>query len=376
MLGAEVQVSTRIIVGDCLSALAALDSKSVQCCVTSPPYWGLRDYGVVGQIGLEPTLGEYIARLVAVFDCVRHVLRDDGVLWLNMGDSYAAQRGGRPMPAEALAGGQGGFGAQDAHRGRAQEYQPHRNVRAMGLKHKDLIGQPWRLAFALQDAGWWLRSDVIWDKPNPMPESVTDRPTKSHEYVFLLAKSERYYYDAAAIAEPAATMPGTPDANGSTVSGGGHGCHHYGDAIPERERRTNKQAESAAASSASTERRMSGFNERWDAAEQNGTAPLKRNARTVWRIATRPFAEAHFATFPPELPRRCIAAGSRVGDLVLDPFAGAGTTLLVADQMQRDAIGIELNPEYAAIARRRIVADAPLFAPTDFTTPSAKESER
>lgn len=194
-----------ILIGDCLTLLQTMPDKSVHCCVTSPPYWGQRDYGSDLQIGQEPTPAAFVASLVAVFAEVRRVLRDDGTLWLNLGDSYAANRGGTSMPAETLAGGVSGRGAIDAKRGRESGYTPHRDPAAHGLKHKDLIGIPWRVAFALQDAGWYLRQDIIWHKPAPMPESVRDRCTKAHEYLFLLAKSERYHFDAAAIAEPADT---------------------------------------------------------------------------------------------------------------------------------------------------------------------------
>lgn len=194
-----------ILIGDCLTLLRNMPDQSVHCCVTSPPYWGQRDYGNELQIGQEPTPDAFVASLVGVFAEVRRVLRDDGTLWLNLGDSYAANRGGTSMPAETLAGGVSGRGAIDAKRGRESGYTPHRDPAAHGLKHKDLIGIPWRVAFALQAAGWYLRQDIIWHKPAPMPESVRDRCTKAHEYLFLLAKSERYYYDAAAIAEPADT---------------------------------------------------------------------------------------------------------------------------------------------------------------------------
>lgn len=218
-------MSIRIIEGDALTRLRQIPDASVRCCVTSPPYWGLRDYGVPGQLGLERSPSEYVRTMAGVFREVRRILADDGTLWLNIGDCYAAQRGGTKMPAETLAGGQGGFGDRNAHCGRAQDAkQPHRDAGAFGLKHKDLVGIPWRVAFALQDDGWWLRSDIIWAKPNPMPESIKDRPTKSHEYLFLLAKSARYYYDADAIAEPATSAYDPDDAkapDGWATHGGG-----------------------------------------------------------------------------------------------------------------------------------------------------------
>ena len=452
----------RVLTGDCRNVLKTLPDASVQCCVTSPPYFGLRDYGIAEQIGLEPTPAEYVEQLVDVFREVRRVLRNDGTLWLNLGDSYAAQRGGTTPPAETLAGGINGIGDADSKRGRKEGFNPTRNASGIGLKHKDLIGIPWRVAFALQqpyytgkvtderdrvwlaamldaegsicgteyltgdrtktnlyisitntsvpiidkcerlfpqdvkhvyektgpssricyrwdvermetkalfireiypylvakrkqailgytfiemqrglvskkkgylpeqheqrsllmaalsklnagenvdlpdwvieppslfEPGYYLRQDIIWSKPNPMPESVTDRCTKAHEYVFLLSKSASYFCDMAAIAERVA-----------------------GDLI--------------------------------------GT----RNKRSVWTIATQPFRDAHFATMAPELALNCIKAGCPLGGVVLDPFAGAGTTGLVADQLGRDAVLIELNPDYIALAQNRIRNDSPMFA--------------
>ena len=452
-----------ILNGDCRDVLRTLPDASVQCCVTSPPYFNLRDYGVAGQIGLEPTPDDFVAEMVAVFRDVRRVLRDDGVLFLNLGDSYfgsnqtggtkslegSAKRAGRMfskpvgaqraiacdtsgtkpegfqasgclcgslcdacraayrlgishngnllaptpapsigvsthehmvlppghlptlgltgrgdhseaaildpeqasrlagepprdapvsmthgssrrpqaepprsgqpsgclscgrslpdcVPASARMGGctcgtsAPGSASDSLGKGASGLAYPHLTTKA--LKPKDLIGIPWRVAFALQADGWYLRSDIIWHKPNPMPESVTDRPTSAHEHVFLFSKSERYHYDAEAIKEPAV------------------------------------------------------------AAEAEGGPALKRNARNVWTIATRPFPEAHFATFPPELAERCILAGCPAGGTVLDPFGGAGTTGLVADRLQRHAVLIELNPEYAAMAERRIAREGGLFA--------------
>ena len=360
-------MTVRILQGDCRDVLKTLPDESVHCVVTSPPYWGLRDYGVDGQIGMEDTPEAFVGALVQVFHEVRRVLRDDGTLWLNMGDSYATGRGGTAMPAETLAGGIGGKGDDAAHRGRLAQvpngknpnapiatYQPHRNAGAIGLKHKDLVGVPWRLAFALQADGWYLRQDIIWSKPNPMPESVRDRCTKAHEYLFMLAKSERYYYDQDAIKEPAIMALATPDANGSTINGGAYGRHVLAEAIPEKQRRTDKQRGHS--------RRHAGFNDRWDAMEKSEQCGGMRNKRSVWEVATKPYAEAHFATFPPDLIEPCIQAGCPEGGTVLDPFGGAGTTGLVADRHKRNAILIELNPEYAEMARKRIYNDAPLFA--------------
>jgi DNA modification methylase len=298
--------------GDCLDVLRRMRSGTVHCCVTSPPYFGLRDYGVAGQIGLERTPEAYVARLVEVFREVRRVLRDDGTLWLNLGDSYASS---------GVIGGQGRTGIfanskLDNKKGRAP---------SGGLASKQLLGIPWRVAFALQADGWYLRSDIIWHKPNPMPESVRDRPTKGHEYLFLLAKSERYYYDAGAIRERQSETTLNRFRSGQARKG-----------------RTRKII---------TDPRVA-----------NMGTPLAimpdrcRNRRTVWTVSTKPYPEAHFATFPPALIEPCILAGSPVGGIVLDPFSGAGTTGLVAAQHGRSYRGIELNPEYIEMSRRRIKA--------------------
>lgn len=311
-----------IICADVIEGLAQIPDESVHCVVTSPPYWGLRDYGVAGQIGLEPTPDAFVARMVEVFREVRRVLRKDGTLWLNLGDSYCN--------TDKWGGGGSNTGKQTVS---ANGEVPSWAVRARkshvdGVKPKDLMGMPWRVAFALQADGWWLRSDIIWSKPNPMPESVTDRPSKAHEYVFMLTKAERYYYDAEAIKEDGA------------ASSGARYAYSFGG---EKAARLTREE----ANGPGTRTRPIGYR------EYDGT----RNKRSVWTIATAPFPEAHFATFPPELPEICIKAGCPVGGTVLDPFAGAGTTLLVADRLQRNAIGIELNPEYVAIAERRLSND-------------------
>lgn len=263
LLGGE----SSIIVGDSRLVLPMLPDGLFQCCITSPPYWSLRDYGIAGQIGLEESVRDYISSLVQMFEEVRRVLRDDGILWLNIGDSYTS--GGRTWRAP-----------DKKNPGRAMDVRP---PTPDGLKPKDLIGVPWRLAFALQEAGWYLRADTIWHKPNCQPESVKDRPTRSHEYVFLLSKSERYYYNQ-------------------------------------------------------------------DAAR----GPNGRNRRTVWDINTQACKEAHFATFPSALVEPCLALGSSPSDIVLDPFIGSGTTGVVARRMARRFVGIELNPDYVQIAKRRL----------------------
>jgi DNA modification methylase len=391
----------RIIQGDCLEGLRTLPDASVHCCVTSPPYWGLRNYGHDGQIGLESTPEEYVTRMVEVFREVRRVLRDDGTLWLNLGDSYAAGGTGRrdtageyaDRRAEAFGSGRGnGNGPKDY----AQRLVPD------GLKPKDLVGIPWRVAFALQADGWWLRQDIIWHKPNPMPESVRDRCTKAHEYVFLLTKSARYFYDADAVSEASIGTSARPRFGGSK----------YGD-------------------SSDPKHSTKSGNEYQDSGS--------RNRRSVWTITTKPYKGAHFAVMPPDLVEPCIKAGcpeqccsmcgtpfspvverqqgdteaamrpkktggmaSKTSTLslsgngsaewakrggrtsvvgwaaacncdaadttsgtVLDPFAGSGTTLAVAAELGRSGIGCELNPEYIELANQRIAkakSKTPLFA--------------
>lgn len=338
-------MSVRILVGDCLDRLAELPTESVHCCVTSPPYYGLRDYGVAGQIGLEATPAEYIETLVTVFREVRRVLRSDGTLWLNIGDSYAGSWGNqgrkeergtqRPINGPML---QRFNGYPERPAWRSGEYVGEggkapagvRNRDGLGLvagcKPKDLIGIPWMLAFALRADGWWLRRDIIWAKPNPMPESVTDRCTTAHEYVFMLAKSERYFYDAEAIKEE--------------VTGNAHARGHGNN--PKRAAGLENNSRS---------------NETFLANELVSF----RNKRSVWTITSHAFPEAHFATHPPALVEPCILAGCPKGGTVLDPFIGAGTAALVADRLCRNVIGIELNPSYAAMTERRLQADAGMF---------------
>jgi DNA modification methylase len=324
-------LTIRLLCGDALEQLRLLPDESIQCCITSPPYWGLRDYGIVGQVGLERTPEEYVAKLVEVFREVRRVLRADGTLWLNLGDCYhSGDRGGYRNDSHRW---ENSHMQNMAHGTHMEAVSPNRLPQA-GLKDKDLVGIPWRVAFALQADGWWLRSDIIWHKPNPMPESVTDRPTKAHEYLFLLSKQPSYYYDAAAIAEPAV---------GEWNS-----------------------AKSSFASTTGTDAALIG-NPRYKTRKSPNTNHPDvnrndRNRRTVWTIPTQPFPEAHFATFPEALVEPCIAAGSRVGDSILDPFCGSGTVGVVALRAGRDFIGIELNPEYIEMARRRIEGTAPLFA--------------
>ena len=310
-----------ILEGDALLRLRGLAAESVQCCVTSPPYWGMRDYGVECQLGLERTPQEYIEKMVSVFREVRRVLRSDGTLWLNMGDSYAAGGNGGHHKNETFHG----------HNDRDGDMTGRRKIAPAGLKPKDLVMMPARLALALQSDGWYLRQDIIWSKPNPMPESVRDRCTKAHEYLFLLSRSERYFYSFDAMQEQ--------------VTGG---AHARGNGVnpkagkwktPDGMRPRQNESFSAA------------VNELVDS----------RNRRSVWTIPTEACPEAHFATFPTALVEPCILAGSREGDMVLDPFSGSGTTGLVALRYGRRYLGIELNPGYVEMSRRRILADNPLF---------------
>lgn len=333
-------MTVTILDGDAVARLRTLPDRSFQACVTSPPYYGLRDYGVAGQIGLEDTPDDYVARMVEVFREVRRVLRDDATPWLNIGDSYAGQRGG-PTP--------GGF-SNTASRQRDRARVPRPSHLVSGLKPKDLLGIPWMLAFALRADGWYLRKDIIWHKPNPMPESVRDRPTSAHEHVFLLSKRESYFYDAAAIREEQIYV----GLKGQDESGFKNPAGYAG-----------KHAAGYRSSEPRKKRGVPPHHAQYASSDQSGLDAVGRgegrNARDVWTIATRPFSGAHFATMPPELAERCIKAGSRKGDAILDPFGGAGTTGLAADRLQRHATLIELNPAYAQLARNRITGDAPLL---------------
>ena len=348
----------KFITGNCLEILKTISDNSVQCCVTSPPYFGLRDYGTAkweggdaeckhyvsgdgehgsthagekqqsnhgsmrvakktcpkcgairidDQIGLEESPEIYIAKLVDVFREVWRALKDDGSLWLNLGDSYAGSN---------MTGGNNGINKSGGDKGFKMQRQFKKGNNTYGFKPKDLIGIPWMVAFALRTNGWYLRSDIIWAKTNPMPESIKDRPTKSHEYIFLLAKSNKYFYDYQAVLEPATGYDGRKD---TKYKGG------------------NKDM-------------AGGAHERW---QYKDGQPL-RNQRDVWTINTKPYKEAHFATFPEEIPTRCIKAGSKIGDIVLDPFNGAGTTGLVCAKLGRKYIGIDINENYIELSRKRI----------------------
>jgi len=319
-------VSYRIVQGDALDVLREMPDDSAHCCVTSPPYWGLRDYGADGQLGLESTPEEYVAKIVEVFGEVRRVLRDDGTLWLNLGDSYA----NTGNPGQDFSASSVGYG------GKGRGHLGGQPVKLMppGLKPKDMVGIPWRVAFALQSDGWYLRSDIIWHKPNPMPESVTDRPTKAHEYIFLLSKAKRYFYDGDAIRED--WTSGRDDMRKHGVRTGA--AYIQQGSVMDNSDKGERLAE----------RNQHDY--------QGG-----RNKRSVWTVTTKPYSEAHFATFPPKLIEPCVLAGCPEGGTVLDPFAGSGTTGMVALRAGRCFVGIEINPEYVELARHRIHNDAPLF---------------
>jgi len=386
------QKGYRIIEGDCLDVLRSMPDESVQCCVTSPPYFGLRDYGtatweggdaacehkgpprmsdktglshpelksreqilaepsrlvatpfrsecpkcgavrVDAQIGLEATPAEFVAKMVDVFEEVRRVLKKDGTLWLNLGDSYAGSGKGGQSEEKRSANWQPVYPKVGETAREAAKTKFAGDDRLAGLKAKDLIGIPWRVAFALQEAGWWLRQDIIWHKPNPMPESVTDRCTKAHEYIFLLTKSAKYFYDAEAIKQPVAesTIGRRP------VDFGGAKGRQYKADIAETDPNYRNGTEQWGRTFDYTESSINGCNK-----------------RSVWTVTTQPYSEAHFATFPPKLIEPCILAGSREGDLVLDPFCGSGTTGLVSLRHRRNFVGIELNPEYIKIAEKRL----------------------
>ena len=292
-----------LIQGECRKVLQSMDANSINTCVTSPPYYGLRDYGVDGQIGLEQTPEEYVDAMVSVFREVHRVLRDDGTLWLNIGDSYYNYRPGKgqSMPKQSVSASK-----QDL-----PDNCPRRGNKLEGLKEKDLIGIPWMLAFALRADGWHLRQDIIWNKPNPMPESVKDRCTKAHEYIFLFSKQPRYYFDADAIKEPA------------IYAGDNRGARK-------------------------DSRRGTKMN------SMSGVTGEFKNKRSVWTVTTKPYKGAHFATFPKDLIQPCIMAGAPEGGTVLDPFAGSGTTLAVAVENNRRGVGIELNPDYVKLAFSRL----------------------
>lgn len=313
----------RCEIGDCREVLRTLPDAVFHCCVTSPPYWGLRDYGHNDQIGLESTPDEYVSELVNVFREVRRVMRPDGTLWLNLGDSYAMSGCGADLDRRLRSST-----LEDSRRNREAAHGAKLAIgrsRPDGFKNKDLIGLPWRVALALQADGWWLRSDIIWHKPNPMPESVRDRPSRAHEYVFLLARSERYYYDAAAIAERALQPVGDAALTGQ---------------------RKRAVLQDVASSTLGT-----------------NAGSEYRNARTVWSIVPQPYSGAHLAVMPPSLIERCIMAGCPDGGAVIDPFFGSGTVGQVAERLGRRWFGIELNPDYKKLIDGRTAQTGMRFVP-------------
>lgn len=337
--------------GDCRESLRAMSAAGVkvQTCVTSPPYFGLRDYGHEGQIGLEETPEQFIAELVEVFRCVRDVLADDGTLWVNIGDSYARNPAkGQHKPGDS---GKQAY-IYDRGNGRAS------STATAGLPEKNIIGIPWRLAFALQADGWILRQDIIWHKPNPMPESVTDRCTKAHEYVFLLSKGPRYFYDHEAVKERAVSTapPGNTSHRGAEAYANGDEKHRTKTGLADYAARQRSKANSFKRDGSKREQSIPGQSvgtHRPDREESTYDIDM-RNRRSVWSIATKPYKGAHFAVFPSALVEPCILAGSRPGDIVLDPFMGSGTTAAVAIEHGRQFIGCELNQEYKPLQDQRI----------------------
>lgn len=352
-------VLDQVLCGNALDVLWDLPGESFHCCVTSPPYWGLRDYGVVGQIGLERTPEEYVAKLVEVFREVRRVLRDDGTLWLVLGDSYSGNATGtNSQDASTLGGG----------KNTQREAFKRPDKLAAGLKPKDLVGIPWRVAFALQADGWWLRSDIIWAKPNPMPESMKDRPTRAHEYVFLLSKAKRYYYDHTAIREPAVYgdhprngVPGTiVQAPGQSKQSGISRLRSEGNKTPSGWDTGPGNHRSKVGRYPKKRGHARAHEGTLDEGTKRAQCSYGRNKRSVWTVATYPCPEAHFSTFPPDLIQPCILAGCPPKGIVFDPFFGVGTTGVVAKQEGRHYLGIELNPDYVKMARAQIEQECPM----------------
>ena len=343
-----------ILVGDVRERLADLKDNSVQCIVTSPPYYGLRDYGIDGQIGLEKSVAEWLEIMVDVFRECRRVLRKNGSCWVNIGDTYWTDSPVRARSEESFS--TVWDPKQTASRGGLRKTAAKTGT----FKNKDLMMMPARLAIALHDDGWYIRSDIIWAKPNPMPESAKDRPTTAHEHIFLLSKKAKYYFDGLAIA--------TVTDRGKTGTPSGWDTEHEGNGTIHPNGRADRSKIKSKRDDQNHDSRANGIRMTPRPDEGYTTAEMA-NARNVWTIPTQGFRAPHFATFPEELARRCIAAGTKPGDTVLDPFAGAGTTLLVANRMDRVSIGIELNPRYAELARARIDGDAPMLVQTRIVPP-------
>lgn len=336
----------QILTGDTIEQMATLPEQSVQMSVTSPPYWGLRDYGVEGQIGLEESPAAYVEKMVEVMRGVWRVLRDDGTLWLNVGDSYNG------------SGGVGGAGKQHTNQGAVG--RPDNRAGHVSLKPKDLCLIPYRLVLALQDDGWWVRSQIVWAKKSSMPESVRDRPTSAWEPIFLLTKSQKYFYDAEAVRQPGAQSSGPRRQRADLREQEGYNEAHFGNPPIRKRDRPQHASLPGRGDKDSNMGLHDGYN----------GSPTS-NLRNVWHLGPEPFPDAHFATFPTEIPRRAILAGTKKGDTVLDPFMGSGTTLLVAEQLGRDSVGIELNPEYAAMAERRIQKGLPVTQRKNTEDPGA-----
>lgn len=337
----------KIILGDCIAGMKTMPAGCVQTCITSPPYWGLRDYGHTDQLGAEKTPEEYIENMVAVFREVRRILRDDGTVWLNLGDSYYGGKGQNGSSKARATAAERGYSQSG---GTVTMATRPSDMPIEGFKPKDLFGIPWRVAFALQADGWYLRQDIIWSKPNPMPESVTDRCTKSHEYIFLLSKKKHYYFDHEAIQEPAA------ESTAARLLRGVSDTHKNVDGAPgQTPHSMNKPRKNARA-----------FGAKVQVGTKQGDVGNtflntgKRNKRTVWTVTTKPFRGAHFATYPKDLIEPCVLAGCPVGGTVFDPFTGSGTTAIVAMNHGRNFIGTELNPEYIKIAESRIADEVPI----------------
>jgi DNA modification methylase len=365
----EIMEINKILLGDCLQSLKTLPDNSVDCCVTSPPYYGLRDYGVDGQIGLEEIPEEYISKLTEVFEQVRRVLKPEGTLWLNIGDSYNGYKGNANSEYNdsEFVGGHGNHPTRKSGFG----------LECKGLKPKDLIGIPWMLAFSLRNAGWYLRQDIIWHKPNPMPESVTDRCTKSHEYIFLLSKSQRYYFDYEAIQEEA-----NPEYVAKNIRFGGNKYRDNDDLLfqtysgnvwkPQKKTRTQDNGYAKAGGHRDNSGGFGDYSKhghtkncQYDGQKPNSMHLRReaglpdevyfvRNKRDVWSVNLKPNKETHFATYPEMLIQPCILAGCPENGVVLDPFMGSGTTGIVARKLNRNYIGCEPNPEYKTVAERRI----------------------
>lgn len=367
----------RLVCADVLAGLATIPDASVQTVVTSPPYWALRDYGIDGQLGLEASPWQYLEDLVAIFREVWRVLAPDGTCWVNMGDTYASKARGNDAGWESSRLTNPGRQQKASSASLRRTGERHRG-KAFGLREKSLIGMPWRFAIAMMDDGWILRSEVIWHKANLMPESVRDRPTRAHEQLFMFTKRPRYYYDAAAIREPASPNTHLRISQDRFWEQHGGPKDYGGEAGISRNRSARKALEDVAR--AWDRKRVTGLagqaprpmapktaaadgmtknNPSW--AEATTGLVLERNKRTVWTIGTQPFRGKHFATFPEALVEPCILAGSRIGDVVLDPFVGSGTTAVVARRLHRRAVGIDLNPEYLAMAIERL--DSQLILP-------------